>query len=134
MKKFNKIDIKALHGYIWVEDYGDTKEIDKAMIYDENMAYLDYISLDDLSKEEYDAMLQEFEQPTSIDDFLDGFCTSYDYSESLPYLLESIFDTGDCTDETWQELQHDIATLSENELVDKYCINRVGDYYFWLGV
>lgn len=128
-----KIKIKALNGYIFVEDYDNTEESDRVKIYDENMAYLDYISLDGLSKEKYNAILQAYEQSTNVEEFLDGFYISYGYCESLRNLLKSIFGTGDWTNDDWHELQHDIATLSEKELLDKYMINKVGDYYFYLG-
>ena len=49
-----KIHIKNLNGFIFVEPYNSKRneEQERAKIYDSNMNYLDYISLNDTTKKE----------------------------------------------------------------------------------
>lgn len=134
-----KIKIKALNGCVSVESYGGKDrakcEWDRAKIYDENMEYIDYICLDGKTYTDYKEIVDCIKNSSNIEFFIEFTTgqTNYDYSESLTHLLESIFDNGDCDNDVWQELQNDIATLREKELLDKYMINKVGDYYFYLG-
>lgn len=130
-----KYKVKALNGYIYVESYAgkDKAEWDRAKIYDENMGYIDYICLDGTTYKEYKDILDEIRNCKNIEDFIEYTTseTSYDYSESLQYLLESIFD--DASDEEFEILENNLKTMTEKELLEEYCINKVGDYYFYVG-
>ena len=129
-----KHKIKALDGYIYIEDFDgkNNEETDRAKIYDENMAYIDYISLEDLSKNKYNQIITSIINVRDFEDFAERFAYSYDYSESLEYLLDSIFDNGDTTQEEFDELEDCLNTMSEDEIMTKYSINKVGKYYFYI--
>ena len=132
--RLKKVYIKNLGGYIYIENYRkDNEEEDRAKIYDENMQYLDYIPLEELTKQEYMASIKEYKQAKDINDFIDNclFYNVYDYSENLEYLLYSILDGQD--EECFEELENDLKTLNEKELLTKYMINNIGNYYFYLG-
>ena len=129
-----KLYIPKLNGFVWVETYnGKREEQDRAKIFDENKNYIDYISLDGTSKEKYNRILDIIANSKDIEMFIDNVCGvgSYDYSESLEYLLWSIYD--DCDEETANELDHDLEILTEKEIVDKYMLNRIGNTYFYVG-
>ena len=130
-----KIYIKNLSGFIFVEPYNSKRneEKERAKIYDSNKNYLDYIPLDNTTKKEYKNILKEYKQVKDTADMIENilFYNSYDYSQNLEYLLFSILDGQD--EETIEQLEKDIKTLTENELIYKYEVNRIGDNYFYLG-
>lgn len=130
-----KIYIKNLKGFIFIEPYNSkhNEEQERAKIYDSNKNYLDYISLDNTTKKEYKNILKEYKQAKDTADMIENilFYNSYDYSQNLEYLLFSILDGQD--EEIIEELEKDIKTMTENELIQKYEVNRIGDNYFYLG-
>ena len=129
-----KVYIKSLKGYIYVENYRkNNEEEDRAKIYDSNKHYLDYISLDNRTKKEYLSIIKEYKQTKDINDLIENylFYNVYDYSENLEYLLYSILDGQD--EQCFEELEKDLKTLNEKELLEKYMINNIGNYYFYLG-
>ena len=135
MRKLKKIYIKNLKGFIYVESYNgkNNEESERAKIYDENQNYLDYIPLDQKTKKEYKGILKEYKQVKNIADMIENclFYNVYDYSENLEYLLYSVLDGQE--EEVFEELENDLKTMNEKELVYKYEINRIGDHYFYLG-
>ena len=130
-----KVKIKALNGYIYVESFNGkhNEENDRAKIYDENMAYIDYICLDGVDKKQYKNELKALADAKDFCEFADllGY-TSYDFSDNLGYLLASIFD--DCDDAEWEEIENKLQTMAEQDILTEYCINRIGNTYFYLGI
>lgn len=135
MRKLKKIYIKNLKGFIFVESFKGkhNEEKERAKIYDENQNYLDYIPLNDTTKKEYRGILKEYKQVKNIADMIENclFYNVYDYSGNLEYLLYSVFDGQE--EEVFEELENDLKTMSEKEIIYKYEINRIGDHYFYLG-
>lgn len=132
MTKLKKIKIKSLNGFIYVEPYSDkNEEEERAKIYDENMQYLDYIYLPSITKKQYNAIVKGIKNVKSIQELIEErFCVqSYDCSQNLSDLLYSIFDG----EEDIREMERDLMFLSEEEVLEKYAINKIGDYYFYLG-
>ena len=128
--------IKALDGWIFIQGYNEPKEEwDRAKIFDSNKAYLDYITLDGRTEEDYVEVVLRLANSANIESFIEYLTGSdrYDYSESLEYLIADLYDDCDTTQEEYDLVMKDLAELSERELLDKYCINRVGKYYFYIG-
>jgi len=129
-----KLKIKALNGYIYVENYNGkhNEEEDRAKIYDSNKNYLDYISLDGVSKQQYKDELKTLSSAKDFEEFAELLgLFRYDYSESLEYLMSSIFDN--TTQEEFDNMEHDRETMSESDFIQEYMINRVGNTYFYFG-
>lgn len=133
MTKLKKVKIKALNGFIYVEPYSDkNEEEERAKIYDQNMQYLDYIYLPSITKKQYNSIIKGIKNIKNIQELIEErFCVQrYDCSENLSTLLYGIFDD----EEDIKEMERDLMFLSEEEVLDKYAINKVGDYYFYLGI
>lgn len=141
MTRLKKVKIKSLNGFIYVEPYSDkNEEEESAKIYDQNMQYLDYIYLPSITKKQYNSIIKGIKNIKSIQELIEErFCVqSYDCSQNLSDLLYSIFD-GEQADieeaeKNIREMERDLMFLSEEEVLDKYAINKVGDYYFYLGI
>lgn len=139
MTKLKKIKIKSLNGFLFVEPYSDkNEEEERAKIYDENMQYLDYIYLPSITKKQYNAIIKGIKNVKSIQELIEErFCAqSYDCSQNLADLLYSIFDGEEDIEEMEEgvrEMERDLMFLSEEEVLEKYAINKIGDYYFYLG-
>lgn len=135
MRRLKKLYIKALKGNIYIEPYNSkhNEEKDRAKIYDSNHNYLDYIPLNEMSKNEYNHILTMYSLTTGIDDFIENclFENIYDSSTSIDYLLYSIYD--DAENEVIEELDNDIKNLPIKELILKYEINQIGNSYFYIG-
>ena len=112
--------------------YSDkNEEEERAKIYDENMQYLDYIYLPSITKKQYNAIVKGIKNVKSIQELIEERfgVQSYDCSQNLSDLLYSIFDG----EEDIREMERDLMFLSEEEVLEKYAINKIGDYYFYLG-
>ena len=55
---------------------------------------------------------------------------SWDYGTDLNNLLYSIYE--DTDNDTFEQLETDIATLNDEQLMSEYCINKIGKWYFYL--
>lgn len=136
MGRLKRIFIKSLNGCVYVESYNGkhNEEKDRAKIYDSNHNYIDYISLDGLTKKRYLQLIKYIKESENIVAFILNTtgATSYDLSKNLSDLLYSTVESDQDT-ETLAELETDLEALSETELLNKYMINRVGDYYFYIG-
>lgn len=136
MRRLKRIFIKSLNGCVYVESYNGkhNEEKDRAKIYDSNHNYIDYISLDGLTKKRYLKLIKNIKESENIVAFILNTigATSYDFSKNLSDLLYIIVKSDQDT-ETLAELETDLETLSETELLNTYMINRVGDYYFYIG-
>ena len=119
-----KIYIKKLKGFIFIESYNQKKneENGRAKIFDSNKNYIDYISLEETTKKEYNQIVKEYKKIKDISDLIENmlFYNSYDYSPNLEYLLYSILDGQ--PNEIIDELENDLKTKTENELILKYTI------------
>lgn len=136
MRRLKRIFIKSLNGCVYIEPYNSkhNEEQDRAKIYDSNHNYIDYISLDGLTKKRYLQLIKYIKGSENAVAFIVNTtgATSYDLSKNLSDLLYSIIESDQDT-ESLAELETDLETLSEIELLNKYMINRVGDYYFYIG-
>mgnify|MGYP004595840365 CR=1 FL=1 len=140
MKQTNR-QLKKLNlgwGTIYVEPYQNetNEEQDRSKIYDELGNYLDYISTESITEQEYNNILADYLKTTDIENFIEKglLVNSYDYDENLEDLLYSIFETSCETDEDFELLEKNIKTINEEELITKYCINKIGKWYFFLNI
>lgn len=128
-----KLKIPKLHGFVWVESFNGKKneEEDRAKIYDENGEYIDYICLDGVDKKQYKNELKALVKAKDFEEFADllGVCR-YDYSESLEYLMSSLYDN--TTQEEFDNMEAERETLKEIDFLQKYAINRIGNTYFYI--
>lgn len=140
MEQINK-QLKKLNlgwGTIYAEPYQNetNEEENRSKIYDELGNYLDYISTESITEEEYNNILTYYLKTTDIKDFIENglLIDSYDYCENLIDLLDCVFGSTYETDEDFDQYQKDIETKSEEELMEKYYINKIGKWYFFLNV
>lgn len=135
-RQLKKINLKW--GTIYAEPYQSetNEEENRSKIYDELGNYLDYISTESITEEEYNNILVDYLKATDIKDFIENklLVDSYDYDENLEDLLYSIFETSCETDEDFELLEKNIKTRNEEELMTKYCINKIGKWYFFLNI
>lgn len=140
MEQTNK-QLKQLNlgwGTIYVEPYQSetNEEENRSKIYDELGNYLDYISTESITEEQYNNILADYLKATDIEDFIENglLVDSYDYDKNLEDLLYSIFETSCETDEDFEKLKKNIKTKNEKELMEEYCINKIGKWYFFLNI
>nr|DAT76265.1 MAG TPA: hypothetical protein [Caudoviricetes sp.] len=140
MKQTNR-QLKKLNlgwGTIYVEPYQSetNEEENRSKIYDELGNYLDYISTESITEQEYYNILADYLKATDIEDFIENklLVDSYDCSESLENTICSTFETTCETDEDFEKLENDIKTKNEKDLMEEYCINKIGKWYFFLNI
>lgn len=140
MKQTNR-QLKKLNlgwGTIYVEPYQSetNEEENRSKIYDELGNYIDYISTESITEQEYNNILADYLKATDIEDFITNclLVDSCDYGENLENVLYSVFETTCETDEDFEKLENDIKTKNEKELMEEYCINKIGKWYFFLNV
>lgn len=136
-----KHDFKNFKGTIWVESYDDHIEPERCDIYDEYQNYIDYINVENMTKEEYDEYLDMMLSSKDIEHFIQIFCNPYFYCSTdrleLMYNIHSE-ERQDEDHDTYSkaimdEIRNDDETLGEVEFCDKYLINKIGKYYFYMG-
>ena len=140
MKQTNK-QLKKLNlgwGTIYVEPYQSetNEEENRSKIYDELGNYLDYISTGSITEQEYYNILADYLKAADIEDFIENklLVDSHDCSESLENIICSTFKSTCETDEDFEKLENDIKTKNEKELMEEYCINKIGKWYFFLNI
>lgn len=132
---------KNFKGTIWVERYDDHIEPERCDIYDEYQNYIDYINVENMTKEEYDKYIDDLLNAKNIEQFIKHFCyTNYDYADDRLDLMYKIYDEERQNEDhdTYSkaiidELRNDDEKLSDVEFCDKYLINKIGKYYFYMG-
>lgn len=141
MGKLKDKQLKQLNlgwGTIYVEPYQSetNEEQDRSKIYDELGNYLDYIDTECITEEEYYNILADLLKATDIDNFITQYLLvdSYDCSESLENTICSAFESTCETDEDFEQLEKDIKAKNEKELMEEYCINKIGKWYFFLNI
>ncbi len=140
-----RIEFKNFKGFFYVEDYEDHEEENRCKIYDERMSYLDYIWIDDESDfTRYNRIIEELQNSETIEHFLESLDEvddlGFDVSKDIYDTLESFYD-GEITMEDEDlycklivdELRWDFENLDEEELMNKYCMNKIGEYYIKVG-
>lgn len=134
-------EFKNFKGTIWVESYDDHIEPERCDIYDEYQNYIDYINVENMTKEEYDKYIDDLLNAKNIEQFIKHFCyPSYEYSDDRLDLMYKIYDEERQNEDhdtyskaIMDELRNDDETLSNVEFCDKYLINKIGKYYFYMG-
>ena len=131
-------------GYIYIEKFDSDPEKDKenvreederAKIYDERGTYLDYICLDGLSNAEYWSRLSTI---LSVKDGEDLILNKLDIGEEMVTgedireVLLNYAETFDKEDEEREEILERLIdkNWSEDDLMSRYCIQKVGICYF----
>lgn len=149
-----KIDFKNFKGFFYVEDYEDHEEENRCKIYDERMVYLDYIAVFDYGdgwsvdleddKEDYENTIKNLQNSETIVHFLESLDEvddlGFDVSKDIYGTLESFYD-GEIVMEDEDlycklivdELRWDFENLDEEELMNKYSMNKIGEYYIKVG-
>ena len=136
-----KHDFKNFKGTIWVESYDDHIEPEQCDIYDEYQNYVDYINVEFMTKEEYDRYIDDLLNAKNIEQFIRQFCyTNYDYADDRLDLMYKIYDEERQSEDhdtyskaIMDELRNDDEKLNDVEFCDKYLINKIGKYYFYMG-
>lgn len=130
-----KYEFKNFKGHFYVENYEDDDKTGRRGIYDENMRYLDYISVDnelnEYDRAQYLHYIDILQNSKDEHEFFETFCPSYDYGETLEKTMTNVIDSwfGVDQDEI-DEIEHNLETMSELELCEEYDINKVGKLYF----
>lgn len=142
MKNYRKIFIPKANGYIYVEKFGKGEEDGRAKIYDSNWQYLDYLDTEHITKQTYKEMIKQLQRARDMDDFAENSlcCETFDCGFSAGDVIDAMHDNEfvgyedyeDCK-QIIDELKNDYATLSDADLCRKYDVNRVGDWYIFLG-
>ena len=132
-KKMIKVNM-SWGGHIYVEPYhcGDNEEENRSKIYDEKGYYLSYIDTEFTTLGQFKEMLKNYKNSKSLENFVKNYLciNSWDYGTDLNNLLYSIYE--DTDNDTFEQLETDIATLNEEQLMSEYCINKIGKWYFYL--
>ena len=136
-----KCEFKNFKGTIWVESYDDHIEPERCDIYDEYQNYIDYINVENMTKEEYDKYIDDLLNAKNIEQFIKHFCyTNYDYTDDRLDLMYKIYDEERQNEDhdtyskaIMDEIRNDDEILGEVEFCDKYLINKIGRYYFYMG-
>lgn len=136
-----KHEFKNFKGTIWVESYDDRIEPGRCDIYDEYQNYIDYINVENMTKEEYDKYIDDLLNAKNIEQFIKYFYyPNYEYSDDRLDLMYKIYDEERQNEDydtyskaIMDELRNDDETLSDVEFCDKYLINKIGRYYFYMG-
>lgn len=135
-KQLKKLNLKW--GTIYVEPYQSktNEEENRSKIYDEFGNYIDYINTEHITEKQYNDILCEHLLSKGVEDFIENglLIDSYDYCENLIDLLDCVFGSTFETDEDFEQYQKDIETKSEEELMEKYYINKIGKWYIFLNV
>lgn len=134
-------EFKNFKGTIWVESYDDHIEPERCDIYDEYQNYIDYINVENMTKEEYDKYIDDLLNVKNIEQFIRHFCyPNYAYSNDRLDLMYEIYDEERQNEDhdtyskaIMDELRNDDEKLNNVEFCDKYLINKIGKYYFYLG-
>lgn len=151
-----KHEFKNFKGTIWVESYDDHIEPERCDIYDEYQNYIDYIDVENITKEEYDKYIDELLNAKNIeqfikyiDDLLNAknieqfikyfYYPNYEYSDDRLDLMYKIYDEERQSEDydthskaMMDELRNDDEKLNDVEFCDKYLINKIGRYYFYM--
>ena len=131
-------------GYFYVEKFDTNEpslsftreEEERAKIYDEFGGYLDYISVESISNSDYWSVINNLTQSASSKEFLNKL----DIDEDI-VLGDSIFNLlfayaegfGENEDEEEKSLLYERLNdknWSEEDLIEKYNIQKVGNLYF----
>lgn len=136
-----KHEFKNFKGTFWVESYDDHIEPEQCDIYDEYQSYIDYINIENMTKEEYDKYIDDLLNAKNIKDFIREFgYTNYDYADDRLGLMYKIYDEERQNEDydtyskaMMDELRNDDEKLNDVEFCDKYLINKIGKYYFYMG-
>lgn len=134
-------EFKNFKGTIWIESYDDHIEPERCDIYDEYQNYIDYINIENMTKEEYDKYIDDLLNVKNIEQFIRQFCyTNYDYTDDRLDLMYKIYDEERQSEDydtyskaIMDELRNDDEKLNNVEFCDKYLINKIGKYYFYMG-
>lgn len=149
-----KIEFKNFKGFFYIEDYEDHEEENRCKIYDERMSYLDYIWVcnygdgwnEDIEedKKEYETKIEELQNSETIEYFLESLDEvdnlGFDVTKDIYDTLESFYD-GEIVMEDEDlycklivdELRWDFENLDDEELMNKYSMNKIGEYYIKVG-
>lgn len=132
-----KVPFTHFNGYFWVENYNNRRVDDtRCQIYDENLIYLDYISVGDDCNEhedyqEYLKYIDMIKQSENSLDAFDCFCQSFDYGDTLEDVILNYKDTLLGSEEDFiQRIDDDLHEMSEFEFCVEYDINKLGNMYF----
>lgn len=136
-----KHEFKNFKSTIWVESYDDHIEPERCDIYDEYQNYIDYINVENMTKEEYDKYIDDLLNAKNIEQFIKYFYyPNYEYSDDRLGLMYKIYDEERQNEDydtyskaVMDELRNDDEKLNDVKFCDKYLINKIGKYYFYMG-
>lgn len=136
-----KHEFKNFKGTIWVESYDDHIEPERCDIYDKYQNYIDYIDVENMTKDEYDRYIDDLLNAKNIEQFIKYFYyPNYEYSDDRLDLMYKIYDEERQNEDydtyskaIMDELRNDDEKLNDVEFCNKYMINKIGRYYFYMG-
>lgn len=124
---------------IYIDTYNNETAEDGFGIYDSKKRYLDYYQQENGTREDYDNYIKGLEKLNSQSIF-ELFCNSYDYGNTPQEILHTYIEDisqGQLPNEFSEELKHeimytlfDMEFLTDEELCERYDINKIGNLYF----
>lgn len=127
--------IDAVFGILYIEEENDVREEGRIKLYDSEMRYFDYYSLDNLGEGEtvaglVDENVKMIVSCKSLDEMLERLGINY-YSASTDWteLLEDLYD-GDARsiDGEWVNIS-DNSIITEQTIMENEFVNKIGDTY-----
>ena len=123
---------------LYIDDFDEPTEKDRCLLYDSDKRYLDYFSLEDNTKEDYETYIELLKRHYDGFDVFDWLCdnTSYDYGKTPQEIMRTYIEdlvNGYDLEQVKEEIKDilfDIEFLTDEEFCQTYDINRIGKYYF----
>lgn len=118
-----KINNKNL-GDLYIEELNSREEQDRVKIYDSDLKYLDYLSLEyyeevqQTEQEQYDCYIEMLEQFESVEALMDWLVCECEFIGSKDEMIRYLH----------EELNWDLPRDDYDPLANEY-VNRVGDVY-----
>lgn len=127
--------IETVFGILYIEEENDREETHRIKIYDSEMRYFDYYSLDYLEEGVTIAAFVEeqakwLSERKSLDDLLEGLgVDSYSVSEDWTNLLEDMYHgNAELTDGKWID-STDGSEITEQVIMENEWVNKIGNTY-----
>ena len=138
---YNKVNLKN-GGCVYVEPFNDGEETDRRKIYDGNMNYLDYISLEwgdeDCDFARYNEIIRYFETMEDIHNYLGclfphGYTCGHGIDDFIDqYIQDLVLDyTPEELEDREKELHEELDRYGEQQFCAEHMINRIGNLYFY---
>lgn len=127
--------IETVFGILYIEEENDREETHRIKIFDSEMRYFDYYSLDYLEdgvtiSEYVEEQAKWISSRKSLDDLLEGLgIDSYSISEDWTDLLEDMYQgSAKLVDGKWID-ETDGSEITEQVVMENEWVNKIGNTY-----